>query len=436
MMSFDAFAGFSDTPLWRAEMSLPPIPPAQVESREDVLIVGSGFTGLHTALHLARGGRQVVVCDAGAVGWGCSTRNGGQVSSEMKPNLDDFTRTYGEDRARRILSTGIEAHRHLRQFIAEEKISCNYTVCGHFIGAHRPDRMEGLRHFLKQNARLGVEGEEIPEARVSDFVTSPQFRGGVHLPDWASLHPGRLVAELVRLCLAAGVRIVPNTRISQIEDRGDHMTCLAADRAVRAAHLVMATDGYTDGASSWMRRRVVSLASVVTATEVMGRDAVAQLYPRASMVYDTRMNVTYHRPSADGDRVVIGTVVPVDANDVNACLPRVRRNILRLFPQLDGVKISNVWTGWVGATFSHLPHVGLHGRMGYAIGYNGTGVAMSAYLGIKLAQKMLGTGGETALDGMELETRPFFHGQTWYRRPVLAWHDLKDNMRASGATIG
>lgn len=432
----EMFQAFSDTPLWRAEMDLPQVPSASVEPREDVLVVGSGFTGLHTALHLARGGRQVVVCDAGEIGWGCSTRNGGQVSSEMKPDLDDFIAKHGEDRARRILSTGIEAHRHLRRFIADEGISCNYSVCGHFIGAHRADRMEGLRQFLRQNARLGVEGEEIPRARVGDFVASTQFHGGVHLPDWASLHPGRLVAELVRLCMAAGVRFVPHCRVSRIEDNVDHITCLAGDRVVRAAHLVMATDGYTDDASRWMRRRVVSLASVVTATETMNPAAVRALYPRASMVYDTRMNVTYHRPSPDGDRVVIGTVVPVNVDNVVTCLPRVRRNILRLFPQLEGVKIAHVWTGFVGATFSHLPHVGMHGRMGYAIGYNGTGVAMSSYLGMKLAQKMLGKGGETSLDGLELETRPFFHGQTWYRRPVLAWHDLKDNMASRGATIG
>jgi glycine/D-amino acid oxidase-like deaminating enzyme len=408
-----------------------------VEPREDVVVVGSGFTGLHTAIHLARGGRKVVICEAGEVGHGCSTRNGGQVSSEMKPDLDAFIARHGEERARRILSTGIAAHRYLREFVAEEAIACNYTVCGHFIGAHRTDRMDGLRHFLRQNARLGVEGEEIPASRVGDFVASPQFTGGVHMPDWASVHPGRLVAELVRLALAAGVRIVPFTRVSRIEDRGDHIALLAGGAPVRADHVVMATDGYTDGASPWMRRRVVSLASVVTATEAIGRKAVSRIYPRASMVYDTRMNVTYHRPSADGDRVVIGTVVPVDPLDLAACLPRVRRNILRLFPQLADVRIEHVWSGWVGATFSHLPHVGIHGRMGYAIGYNGTGVAMSAYLGRALALKMLARpGGETGLDDLPLETRPFFFGQTWYRRPVLAYHDLKDSLPARGATIG
>ena len=84
------FAGFSDTPLWRAEMALPQVPAATVEPREDVLVVGSGFTGLYTALHLARGGRQVVVCDAGEIGWGCSTRNGAQGSCARKTALAGF----------------------------------------------------------------------------------------------------------------------------------------------------------------------------------------------------------------------------------------------------------------------------------------------------------------------------------------------------------
>lgn len=436
-MALDPFDGYSDVPLWRQEMDLPPIPPARLEPREDVLVVGSGFTGLHTALHLARGGRRVVIVDAGEVGGGCSTRNGGQVSSEMKPDLSDFTARYGQDRAIRILSTGIAAHRYLRAFVAEEGIACNYTVCGHFIGAHRADRLEGLAAFAASNRALGTEAEMVAESEVGAFIDSPQFKGGVHMPDWASLHPGRLVAGLVRLVLAEGVRIVPGTRVSAIEDKGSHIECLAGGQRIRADHLVMGTDGYTDGASPWMRRRVVSLASVVTATEAIGREAVARLYPRASMVYDTRLNVTYHRPSADGDRVVLGTVVPVDVNNLAACLSQVRANMLRVFPQLADVRVSHVWSGWVGATFSHLPHVGLQGRMGYAIGYNGTGVAMSAYLGRALARRMLGQpGAETGLDGIELETRPFFHGQTWYRRPVLAWHRLKDSLPSRGAAIG
>jgi glycine/D-amino acid oxidase-like deaminating enzyme len=386
---------------------------------------------------LARGGRKVVVLDAGDVGHGCSTRNGGQVSSQIRPDLKNLTEKYGPDGAMRILRTGLEAHRYLRTFVHEEGLACDYSVCGHFIGAHRKDRLAGLESFAKLQRNIGTEAEMISEERVGEFIASRHFRGGLHLPDWASVHPGRLLAELVRLVLAEGVRIVPQCRASEIDDCGDHISLKANGALVRAEHLVMGTDGYTDGASKWMRRRIVTLASVVMATQAMPEPEVAALYPRASMVYDTRMNVSYHRPSPDGKRVVMGTVVPVDTANMTACYPRARANLLRIFPQLVDMPLEHVWSGWVGATFSHLPHVGMHGRMGYAIGYNGTGVAMAAYLGRALARKMLGQpGGETGLDLVEFHTRPFFHGQTWYRRPVLAWHDLKDRMPTRGVTIG
>jgi glycine/D-amino acid oxidase-like deaminating enzyme len=436
-MAFDPFAKITDQPLWRAEMTLPEIPAAQIEPREDVVVVGSGFSGLHTALHLARGDRSVVVIDAGDVGHGCSTRNGGQVSSEIKPDLEGLTRTYGAAGAMRVLRTGLNAHRYLREFVRAEGIACDYNVCGHFVGAHRLDRMAGLEAFGALQRKIGTEAEIVPKARVGDYIDSPHFHGGLHLPDWSSVHPGRLVAELVRLCLAEGVRIVPQCRADHIEDHGDHMSLTANGKAICAENVVMGTDGYTDGASKWMRRRIVSLASVVMATRAMPKDEVAALYPRNSMIYDTRMNVSYHRASPDGDRVVMGTVVPVDHDRMADCYPRARGNMLRVFPQLENVALEHVWSGWVGATFNHLPQVGLRGRMGYAIGYNGTGVAMSAYLGRALARRMLGQpGGETGLDQVKFETRPLFNGQTWYRRPVLAWHDLKDRLPSRGATIG
>ncbi len=418
-------------------MQIPEIESAYLEDREDIVVVGSGFSGLNVALHLARGGRVPVIVDAGEIGAGCSTRNGGQVSSEMRPDLDEYTVRYGKQRAISILRTGVEAHRYIGQFIAEEGIDCNYSVCGHFIGAHRPDRMTGLAHFAEQQRTLGTDAEIIERNNVCDFVASPEFHGGIHLPGWSSLHPGRYLAELTRLVKAEGVRIVTGTRVEQINDQGTHIAVHVAGRIVCAEHVVLGTDGYTDSACPWMQRRVVSLASVVMATEAMPHKNVQSLYPRASMVYDTRLNVTYHRPSPDGDRVILGTVVPVDTNNLQSCYSHARANMLRVFPQLANVGLANIWSGFVGATFDRLPHIGQHGRIAYAIGYNGTGVAMTAYLGRALARRMLNQkGAETGLDNLPMATFPYYRGQTWYRRPVLAWHGILDKLPSRKATIG
>ena len=104
------------------------------------------------------------------------------------------------------------------------------------------------------------------------------------------------------------------------------------------------------------------------ATKIMAKKTVSAFYPRASMIYDTRKNVSYHRPTPDGRRVLLGTVVPVDVDNLSGLLPPAQSNILRVFPQLESVSLDSAWSGWISATFCHLPHVGVCGRMGYAIG--------------------------------------------------------------------
>jgi glycine/D-amino acid oxidase-like deaminating enzyme len=438
-MPYRAFVSsdFKQAPVWRDGLPAQDLGAPGLADRADVLVVGAGFTGLVTALNLARGGREVLVVDAEEPGHGCSTRNGGQVSSEMKPDLDAYEKKHGPEAARRVLGTGVHAHRFLRSFIAAEGLDCDYAVCGHFIGAHREDRVRTLAGFAAIQRRLGVEVDDVSRADQHAFVGSDHFHGGISLPDWSSIHPGRYHAELLRLALAAGVRVVPHARVDDIADEGAGVRVKIGARTIVARDVVIGTDGYTGRQLGWFDRRMVSVASFVMATEPLDPARLARLYPRASMVYDTRKNVSYHRPSPDGRRVIFGSVVPVKQGDPLASLPRARSNMLRVFPDLADVKISHAWFGMVGATFDHLPHIGSKGRVHYAMGYNGTGIAMSTYLGTRLARRMLGApDADTGLDGLTFQTRPFYRGKTWFIRPLLAVRDLKDRLPARSSGLG
>ena len=135
---------FSVTPWWWSVT--PPTPSAETRlpASTDVLVVGSGYTGLHCALETAAAGRETTLIDAQDLGWGCSTRNGGQISGEIKPGFAELSRRYSESEARALIGEARGALEWLGEFVEREKIDCDYRRCGRFIGAHSRRQFDRL----------------------------------------------------------------------------------------------------------------------------------------------------------------------------------------------------------------------------------------------------------------------------------------------------
>lgn len=419
---------FRTTPYWWERSPRPELPSCELPAKVDVAVVGSGYTGLHAALQTARGGRSTLVFDAENAGWGCSTRNGGQISTSVKPGLAELARRHGEEKGRAILEDGRRALSWIGDFVREEGIDCDFGVVGRFHAAHSDAALQHLLESLRgEPAGLETGGYVVPRDRQRTVLGTDAYYGGVVYPRHASLDPGRYHSGLLARVLAAGATVVPNCAVSGIAKYGAGFRLDTSRGSVLARDVVVATNGYTGALTPWLRRRVIPIGSYIIATEELPKELVDRLFPTDRIVSDTRKVVYYYRLSPDRRRILFGGRVSHAETDPRLSGPLLHSELIRLFPELRGTKISHSWMGFVAYTFDTLAHAGRQDGLYYAMGYCGSGVSMASYLGMRTGQKVLGLEeGWTGFDGVHFQTRPLYHGRPWFLAASVAYYRWLD----------
>lgn len=427
-MNEDARNAYRPYPYWWEETPRPDLPPADLPAQVDVVVVGSGYTGLHVALQTARGGRSTLVFDAEAAGFGCSTRNGGQISTSIKPGYRALSKRYGEAAAFAILKEGRDALSWIERFVAEEGIACDFKVPGRFHAAHSARRYERLvREIGDQPKGLEVPAHAVPRSDLRTELGTDVYFGGVVFEAHASLDPGRYHGGLLKMVLEAGASVLGNSPVTRVDrDRNGFLVHVPGGQ-VRARDVVIATNGYTGPLTPWQRRRVIPIGSYVIATDPIDPNVMAEVMPRDRIVSDSRKVVYYYRPSPDRSRILFGGRVTNGEVDPKISGTLLHRELLRLFPQLEGVGVGHSWMGTVAYTFGTMAHLGQRDGMYYAMGYCGSGVSMASYLGMKTGLQVLGRkDGQSPLQGTSFSTRPFYTGNPWFLPASVAWYRLMD----------
>jgi glycine/D-amino acid oxidase-like deaminating enzyme len=417
-------------PYWWDNVPRPVLPEILLPSKVDVIVIGSGYTGLSAALQAARGGRDVLVIDTQDAGYGCSTRNGGQISTSVKPGFAELARRHGEERAFAIVKEGQNSLAWVGEFVAAESIDCDFRVVGRFHAAHSLGNYDMLaRQVESQPKGLEVEAHVVPRAEQRKELGTDAYHGGVVFSRHACVDPARFHQGLLDRALAAGAKVIAHCAATAIDRDGAGFTVVTTKGTLAARQVVVATNGYAGRLTPWLQRRVIPIGSYIIATEPLPVETMARLMPKGRIVSDTRKVVYYYRPSPDGRRILFGGRVSFNETDPRISGRRLRAAMLGLFPELADVRISHSWHGFVAYTFDELMHVGEREGVFYAMGYCGSGVGMAGYLGMRLGQKLLGLPeGLTAFDDVPFQTRPLYCGNPWFLAPSVMYYRLRDRI--------
>jgi glycine/D-amino acid oxidase-like deaminating enzyme len=420
-----------NTPYWWEAAPVKPPPPQPLAKTLDVAIVGAGYAGLSAGLVLAREGRSVAAFDAMNPGEGASSRNGGVTSGTIRPDYATIARRFGEEKAMAIEAEGKVAREFLYDFIKTEELDCDFRLVGAFKGALGHNQYEKMARGAETLAkRLGIESYAVPHAEQRDYVGTDFYRGGMVRMDVGGLHPAKFHAELLRVALASGLTVHSNTPVTAIEREDDGFRVVTLAGTVRARQVLVCTNGYTDGANPFLRRRLVPVRARIIATEELAPELMARLMPKLMTIGENRQLGFYYRPSPDGRRILLGGRDSSRVGDPAAPTLRLRNGLVEIFPELEKVRLSHSWFGNVAMHRDMIPRIFEKSGVVYATGFCGSGVVWAPWVGMHAAFKLMGHGEQahTAFDFRPPAAIPFYRGNPWFMPAIIKGYGLQDKI--------
>lgn len=363
----------------------------------DVAIVGGGYTGLSTALHLARAGRSVVVAEAVEPGWGASGRNGGQVIAGLKANPQELLDAFGPDLGMRITKRMGASADLLFELVARHQIACEARRSGWIQAAHGPGPLHDLIETrCRQWAELGAGTTMLDQQQIAAALGSDPaaYVGGFRDPRGGVLQPLSYARGLAAAAMQQGVTILANAPVHRLQRDSAQWELSVGMHAVRARQVILATNAYTGAFGERLqpdlRRTIIPVTSFQMATPPLTDNVARHILPGGEGVTDSRRLLLYFRRDHTG-RLLMGGRSPVDDLPAKSDAVPLQAAIARIFPMLGRPAVDHVWTGKVAITKDKMPHIHMPepGLIAFA-GCNGRGVAMCTMMGTLLAELATG----------------------------------------------
>lgn len=409
---------------------LPSFAPLRGDVQTDVCIIGGGYTGLSTAIHLRKKGYEVVVLDAERVGWGASGRNGGHVGTGQRADQRSIEQWVGLEAAKGLWQLSLDAVQRVCDLIEAHQIDCELGSGNLHLAAkpgHATELQDELEHLSTTYGYSQLS--YISRDEIGELTSARGFHGALLDRGCRHLHPLKYALGLARAAHEAGVQIFEGThgRPSTDGSTGDVVT---PQGRVKARHVVLACNAYLGKLVPRLAGNIMPINNFVIATEPLPSHLLPRINRDNLSMSDTLFVINYWKLSEDG-RLLFG-----GGENYSSRFPRdikafVRPHMLKIYPELADVQIDYGWGGAVGITLNRMPDFGRIGdHLWYAQGFSGHGVPTATMAGHLLAEAI--NGDTTGFDLMASVPTHRFPGGTLLRWPGLVagmlFYSLRDKL--------
>jgi glycine/D-amino acid oxidase-like deaminating enzyme len=419
--------------LWSATApSVLPTPALSESVKVDVAIVGAGYTGLSTALHLAERGVNVCVLEANEPGWGASGRNGGQVNPTLKYDPEQLVQMYGPERAEPLISTVSNSADLVFKLIERHRIDCAPVRKGWMQVSYTQKGVAGLHARADQWARRGVPVQRLEARDVAARMGSEAFAGGWLDGRAGAIQPLAYARGLVGAALAAGVQIHGHSAVTGLQRQGSGWQLQTVSGAqVTADQVVLATNGYSGNLWPGMAQSILAANSFIVATKPLSGRAADSILPGQETVSTAQRLLLYFRKDSHG-RLLMGGRGLFNDPTSPADFAHLERSLALLFPQLGPLEFEYRWAGRIAVTRDFMPHIHQPAPgLTLALGCNGRGIALCTSLGQQLAGRLCDGNADFAYPVTPLQRLPLHGLQRFYIGVGVAWYSLLDRLNIS-----
>ena len=356
----------------------------------DVLVVGGGYSGLSSALHLAEMGVSVVLLEARNVGYGGSGRSAGLVNAGVWKTPDYVIKQIGQEAGDRFNLALHDSPGVVFDLVRRCHINCNADQAGTVNIAHKASAMPYLEDRCEQMRKLGSAVRMIDGDEAQSISGSPVYcHGGILDPNAGTIQPLSYVRGLANTAAELGAKIYQQAPLLKLSRDRNRWLAKTESGQVLVDQVILATNAYADENSEGVRESTLPVYIFHCATDPLPDSIAETIVPQRHGIWDTQLLMTSSRIDSLGRLVMSGV------GSLQGVFSFLRRDWMtrsrdRLYPQAKGIPWSYRWTGQVGMTSTKLLRIQCLTPGVFApSGYNGRGIGPGTVIGKHLAQMLV-----------------------------------------------